>query len=336
MMTTQDKPPYAEEALWLEAAGHRIPAALTTPAAGRPAGAVVIVPGSLYLDVDGNMPMFGAYPHAYADLARQIAARGYAALRYAKRGPQTGSTVVDADKAAASRTFRSRVDVLGVAVDTLRARAPGVPLVVAGHSEGAVVVFMAAAAGMPVDGVVSLSGPSVGIFDIMREQLPVAPGSGPDAYAAFDRIIGELRGGRPLPEFDATDPRLGSIAYIAQAGEAGIRYMVDIDAVDPVATAAAVVQPMLIVQGGRDGSVPRHHAEALHAGRDAADRPTRRAFFPELQHFYKRVAEGVDPRAAFMIDSESDPAVAEALARWIGEEVAQGDGRGPGVSAGEA
>jgi alpha-beta hydrolase superfamily lysophospholipase len=321
-MVPQETPlPYVERSLWLEAVGHRIPAAVTMPPEGRPLGAVVIVPGSLYLDVDGNMPMFGAYPHAYADLARQLATRGCAALRYAKRGPQTGSEIVDAGAAATARTFRSRVEVLAAAAGELRALAPGIPVVLAGHSEGAVVVFLATSEGMDVEGVVSLSGPSVGIFDIMREQLPVPPGSSPEAYAAFDRIVDELRAGRPLPAFDATDPTLGSIAYIGQAGEVGIRYMVDVDAVDPVATASAVVQPMLIVQGGRDRSVPEHHADALYAGRKAAGRATRRAFFPELQHFYKRVAEDVDPMAAFMIDAESDPDVAAAIVRWLGEMV---------------
>jgi len=321
MASQETSPTYVERSLWLEAAGHRIPAAITMPSGVRPRGAVVIVPGSLYLDVDGNMPMFGAYPHAYADLARQLATRGYAALRYAKRGPQTGSEVVDEATATNARTFRSRVEVLGVAADTLRALAPGIPFVAAGHSEGAVVVFLAASEGMELDGVVSLSGPSVGIFDIMREQLPVPPGSGSEAYAAFDRIIGELRAGRPLPPFDATDPTLGSIAYVGQAGDAGIRYMVELDAVDPVATASAVSQPMLIVQGGRDGSVPEHHAESLHDGRVAAGRATHRAFFPELQHFYKRVAQDVDPMAAFMIDTESDPEVAESIVNWLAETV---------------
>lgn len=325
-MSSEETPrPWVERSLWLDAVGHRIPAAITTPSQGRPAGAVVIVPGSLYLDVDGNMPMFGAYPHAYADLARQLATRGYVALRYAKRGPQTGSEVVDAEAAATARTFRSRVEVLGVAADTLRALAPGIPFVAAGHSEGAVVAFLSVSEGMDVAGVVSLSGPSVGIFDIMREQLPVPTGAGPQAYVAYDRIIGELRAGHPLPAFDATDPTLGSIAYIGQAGEAGIRYMVDLDAVDPVATAAAIPQPMLIVQGGHDRSVPEHHADALYAGREAAGRTTHRAFFPELQHFYKRVAGDVDPMAAFMIDTESEPDVAEAIARWMDEELPHGE-----------
>lgn len=309
---------YTEEALFLETVGQRIPAVLTRPAQGDPRGGVVLVPGSLFLDVDGNLPMMNARPHVYADLGRQLAARGMAVLRYAKRGPGTGSEVVDADVAAKNRTFQSRVLVLESALEVLRDRAPGnVPVVVAGHSEGAVVVTMAAAQGVAVDGVVLLSGPSVGIFGIMREQLPVPPGSSPDAYRAFDRVVDAFRRGEPAPEMDASDPTLASMAYVAGFGEEGVRYMVEIDAVDPAATLAQVPLPVLIVQGGRDSSVPAHHAMALRAARDAAGLPTESSFFPELTHFYKVGLDGMDPMESFLLETESDPSVADEMTGWM-------------------
>ena len=309
---------YVEVALFLEAAGQRIPAALTLPARGEPRGGVVLVPGSLFLDVDGNMPMMNARPHAYADLARQLAARGMAVLRYAKRGPGTGSEVVDPEAAAGHRTFHSRVAVLEAALEVLRSRAArDIPVVAAGRSEGAVVVTMAAARGVAMDGVILLSGPSVGIFGIMREQLPVPPGSPPEAYRAFDQVVAALREGDMAPELDASDPTLASLAYIAGYGEAGVRYMVEIDAVDPLETLMRVRQPVLIVQGGRDSSVPPHHAQALRATRDAAGLPTESSFFPDLTHFYKVGLDGMDPMEAFMLETESDPTVADEVAGWL-------------------
>ena len=276
------------------------------------------MPGSLFLDVDGNMPMMNARPHAYADLARQLATRGVAVLRYAKRGPGTGSEVVDADVAAKNRTFQSRVLVLEAAMAVLRDRTPGdMPMVVAGHSEGAVVVTMAAAQGVAMDGVVLLSGPSVGIFGIMREQLPVPPGSPPGSYRAFDLVVDAFRRGEPAPDMDTSDPTLASMAYVAGFGEAGVRYMVEIDAVDPAATLAQVRLPVLIVQGGRDSSVPAHHAAALRAARDAAGLPTESSFFPELTHFYKVGLDGMDPMESFLLETESDPSVADEVAGWM-------------------
>lgn len=311
-------PATVEEKLVVEAVGNRIPAALTLPSGTEPRGAVVIVPGSLYIDVDGNIPMFNARPHAYADLARQVAGRGYAALRYAKRGPGTGSEVVDPVEAAAYRTFQSRVVVLRAALEELRRRIPaGIPVVVAGHSEGAVVVSMAAAQGVPMDGVVILSGPSVGIFGIMREQLPVPAGSPPEMYAPFDRAVAAFRAGDATPPLDPADPTLRSVGFVAQQGAAGVRYMVEIDSVDPAATLARVAQPVLLVQGGRDTSVPAHHQTALRAARDGAGLPTESVFLPDLTHFYKTAPAGMDPMAAFMLETESDPAVADAVAEWI-------------------
>lgn len=50
---------------------------------GAARGAVLLLPGSLYSDVDGNYPSMNLRPHAYADLARQLGERGFAVLRMA-------------------------------------------------------------------------------------------------------------------------------------------------------------------------------------------------------------------------------------------------------------
>ena len=324
-MTPQadDQARFTEEAFFLETVGHRIPAALTLPATGPAWGGVVLVPGSLFLDVDGNMPMMGnARPHAYLDLARQLAARGMAVVRYAKRGPGTGSEVVDPEEVARNRGFRSRVVVLEAGLRALRAHVPaGTPVVVAGHSEGAVVVTMAAAQGVNVDGVVLLSGPSVGILGIMREQLPLPPGSPPEAYRAFDEAADQMRRG-VVPSLDDTDPTLGSLAFVARHGEAAVRYLAEIDAVDPLETLTQVRQPVLVVQGGRDSSVPPHHAHALRSARDAAGLPTEAAFFPELTHLYKVGLDGLDPMELFLLETDCDPAVADEVAGWMARALA--------------
>jgi len=321
-MAVQEAPPaWVEETTRIEAVGWTIPAAITLPASGAPEGLVVLVPGSLYSDVDGDYPMFNARPHTQRDLAHQLAALGHAVIRYAKRGPGTGAELVDPARQEESRRFRARVDVMDAALALLRARlgeaGAELPSVVAGHSEGAVVVSMAAERGRPPDGVVLLSGPSIGIFGIMREQLPLPPGSPPAAYAAYDRAVATVRAGGSMPELDPADPTLQSLAFVARAGEVGVRYMAQIDAVDPVATLKRVMQPVLIVQGGRDASVPPHHADALSTAREATGLPTDVAFFPTLTHMYKVAPEGIDPMAAFMLDTDSDPAVSAAIDAWI-------------------
>ncbi|MGH7654759.1 MAG: alpha/beta hydrolase family protein, partial [Gemmatimonadaceae bacterium] len=129
-------------------------------------------------------------------------------------------------------------------------------LVLAGHSEGSVVASVIVAEGAVADGVVLLSGPSVGIISIMTEQMGSAA------------ALGAIEGMPP----DAQ------------------QYMRDCDATDPVAMIAGYEKPVLIVQGGADTSVPVHHAEALRAERGS--RPTTYRFFPGLSHMYKVVPPG--------------------------------------------
>ena len=43
------------------------------------------------MDADGNTPFLNVYPYAYSDLAWQLTKRGHEVLRFAKRGPDSGS-----------------------------------------------------------------------------------------------------------------------------------------------------------------------------------------------------------------------------------------------------
>ena len=88
---------YVEHALTLAVSGWEIPAALTLPPGERSVvpSAVLLVPGSLFSDVNGDYPAWSVFPHVYAHLARQIAERGHAVYRFAKLGPGTGSVAVD-------------------------------------------------------------------------------------------------------------------------------------------------------------------------------------------------------------------------------------------------
>jgi hypothetical protein len=55
----------------------------------------------------------------------------------------------------------------------------------------------------------------------------------------------------------------------------------------------------------------------LWEARKKSPAPTERAYFPDLQHFYKAVAPGTDPMAAFGLETESDTRVAKAIGVWL-------------------
>ncbi len=303
-----------EQPLEVLATGFAIPARITLPA-GAPKGAILLLPGSLFSDVDGDYPSMGMKPHVYADLAGQLAAEGWASLRMAKIGPGTGSRVVDQEEARRNTTFTARIAQAAEALRLLREAAPGGPAIVAGHSEGALAANLLAAGphGRKIAGVVSLSGPALRLLDILRGQVAAmaGPGAPPPDLSVLDAAIAAIRAGRPLAPEAARNPQT---AMMASMPPASLVYLADVDRVDPLATIAKVRQPMLLIQGGRDDSVTPDQVAALAKARGRWPTEVRR--FPELTHFYKRAAEGLSPQAAMALSTPSDPAVAQAVAAW--------------------
>src|SRR3954469_2158832 len=105
--------------LTLSIPGYAVPAALTLPD-GEPRGAILLVPGSMFSDVDGNYPTWKSFPRVYAHLAEGLARHGLATLRFAKLGPGTGSEQTDAALALTSRTWAGRERTARLALDLLR------------------------------------------------------------------------------------------------------------------------------------------------------------------------------------------------------------------------
>jgi hypothetical protein len=289
-----DAPRWIEYPSTLTVSGWNIPAALTLPAPRDPSkpveSAILLVPGSLFSDVNGDYPAWNVFPHASADLAHKLAAHGHAVYRFAKLGPGTGSVATDVDASAKVRSWDGRVVIAAAALDGMHEQlaAQGVRAartVAAGHSEGSVVVSRLAISDRSndLDGVVLLAGPSVGILAIMREQ-------------GMDMRVVET-----MPE-------------------EGRRYLYDCDSTDPKALAAAIAQPVLVVQGGNDISVPAHHAEALLEAlraRTDGERRTSYLFVPGLSHMFKEVPRGTPPPAAFAYPGETDDRVTDGIDRWI-------------------
>lgn len=290
--------------------GVKIPGRLTRPQ-GSPRAAVLLLPGSLYSDVDGNYPMWHATPNTNRDIAVQLAAHGIAVLRQAKIGPGTGSQTVDPEAAKGHQRFRARVTVANAALQHLAGEVPATRLYVAGHSEGAVVASLQAAEpSMPLAGLISLSGPALRLFDIMRSQT-AEMFKGAD-LSLLDRCYVALRAGQPLPDEARTNP---TTQMLASMPPEALSYIRDIDSVDPCAAISAAPQPALLIQGGRDQSVFPEQVDQLAAAR--ASKPTKVERFPELQHMYKRAKPGMSAMESFMLSTETDPAVAQAITTWI-------------------
>ncbi|HSQ31170.1 MAG TPA: alpha/beta fold hydrolase [Gemmatimonadaceae bacterium] len=323
---------YVETAGTIRVPGWEIPAALTVPSSLEPGeslpSAILLVPGSLFSDVNGDYPSWNVFPHVYAHLARQLTARGHAVLRFAKLGPGTGSVPTDPEVAATIRTWDGRVTIAGAALDFMRVMLAERGLqtartVVAGHSEGSIVASRLAVSvrAAELDGIVLLAGPSVGILGIMREQVAfgLAPGEIDDVRARLDRVIEYVRRGEVVPAELGEGPGMGIRALISMPEE-GRRYMREVDATDPIDLARCMTQAVLVVQGGNDSSVPPHHGEAL---RDAlCSRPdggtrTSYEFVPDVTHMFKVVPATLSGPEAFGYPGETDPRVADGIDHWV-------------------
>ena len=322
-----DTTEYVEHPCTLATHGWNIPAALTLPASGDVASAILLIPGSLYSDVNGDYPSWNSFPHVYAHLARQLSAHGHAVYRFAKLGPGTGSVATDPDVSPTVRDWGGRLRIATAALDAMRqeleARDVHVDRVIgAGHSEGSVVVSQLATSdrGSELDGVVLLAGPSVGLLGIMREQVGVMtpPNEIAEATRRLDEVIAYIRRGEPVPAEFAAGPPSGATALATMPDE-GRRYMRETDATDPTALAAVMRQSVLVVQGGADSSVPTHHGERL---RDAllarnGEATTEYLFVPEVSHMFKVVPPEVTGPAAFGYPGQIDPRVPAGIDRWV-------------------
>lgn len=305
--------------LTLAVPGYAVPAMLSLPAGRPPVGGVLLVPGSLYSDVNGDYPAWNAFPHTSGHLARQMAERGLAVFRFAKLGPGTGSEVTDPDAAAKIRDWPGRMTIARLALDAFRValaeRGIAVPkLVLAGHSEGAVVVSVLARDGAEADGVVLLAGPAVGILSVMREQVPAMrpPDDREAILVDLDRVIAAIVAGEPIPEALRNREGIGGLAMMPPEGH---RYLRESEATHPAATIAGYAGPVLIVHGTADQNLGVYHAERLRDAHGLG--PTKLVVLDGLSHMFKRLPPGATGQEAFGFPGETDPAVAEAIAGWV-------------------
>lgn len=251
---------------------------------GAPDGPVLLlVPGSGPTDRDGNGQP-GLRPGTYRLLAEGLASRGIATLRVDKRGLHGSRAAVPDAEAVTMADYAADV---GNWVATLRRETTARCIWLAGHSEGGLVVLLAAQMVPDLCGLVLLATPGRPLGAVLREQLHAALPEGPAQTEAM-AIIARLEAGLGLPE--TISPALRPLFRPEIAG-----FLASLFALDPARLAAEARQPILVLQGLRDLQVGRADAEALAGANPSAHL----VLLPEANHVLKAVGDRADNLAAY-------------------------------------
>jgi alpha-beta hydrolase superfamily lysophospholipase len=222
---------------------------------GRPPVALIVA-GSGPTDRDGNSSL-GVTSDTYRLLAAALANHGIASVRYDKRG--VGMS--ERNLPAKAFTMKDFVDDALAWVDSIRRDTRFGKLTLVGHSEGGLIVTLAATR-VECDGLVLLASPGRPIDVVLREQLSVV--LSPTEMTEYERIVAALRNGGDV----------GSVPEVLApvfAGSGGV-FIASLLGVDPAAELArAKSGRVTIIQGTTDLQVTLEDAEFLYRAHPGAD-----------------------------------------------------------------
>jgi dienelactone hydrolase len=283
-----------------------LPATLDVPTGAGPFPAVVLVHGSGPNDRDetilGNKP--------FRDLALGLASRGIAVLRYDKR------TKVYPARLAGMADFTVKQEVVEdalVAVNTLRAqpRIDPARVFVLGHSLGGMLIPRIAAGDASLAGVIVMAGAARPIEQAILEQteyLAMADGIiTPEEQVQIDEAKKLVETVRTLTPEDgkSAKPIFGAPAS----------YWLDLRGYDAPASAKAVNQPMLVLQGERDYQVTMDEFARWKSALAGKSNVTFHSY-PALNHLFVS-GTGKSVPAEYQTPGHVDEAVIRDIAEWM-------------------
>lgn len=289
---------YTERVVTQAVAGGTLYGTELVPEGGAKVPVVLLHAGSGPTDRDGNSEAASLLNNSLRMLAESLARQGIATVRYDKRGVASSA---GASKEESDLRLDSYVDDAVLWMRQLRADQRFSRVVMAGHSEGALIAALACERAR-ADACVSISGAGHPLGDILRDQLkPKLP---PVLAGDNERILAALEQGKQVE--DVPPPLMALYRPSVQP------YLISSFRYDPRKAIAALKMPVLIVQGTTDIQVGVKEAQALAAAAPAA----KLVIIDGMNHVLKMVP--ADP--ARQRDSYSNPDL--PLAPQLGEAVA--------------
>jgi len=229
---------------------------LLLPKSDTPVPVVLIISGSGPTDRDGNNPE-GGRNDSLKRLAWLLAKHDIASVRYDKRGVAASLAATPDERNLSVEAYVADA----VAWSRKLAADPRMgPVILLGHSEGALIASLAAPQANAA-GVISLSGSARPIDQLLRQQL--ASRLPAPLMLRSNELLDSLKAGRP----DANVPPALQVIFRPSVQP----YLISLFRQDPAQAFAALKVPALIIQGSHDIQVSVDDARQLKAAKPDAE-----------------------------------------------------------------
>jgi alpha-beta hydrolase superfamily lysophospholipase len=269
--------------------------------------AIVLVPGSGPVDRESTIagiPLF-------AQLAGDLATRGFIVLRYDKRGVgQSGGRTETATLQDFAEDLRTVVRWIERRKDVDKKR-----IAVAGHNEGGWIALLTASRENKIASLILLGTPGVRGTELILEQQEHALDQ---LKASVDDRAKKVALQRKIHEAVLTGEGWDEVPEELRE-QADTPWFESFLAFDPAAAMSKVKQPILIVQGELDRQVPAHHGAKL----EALARARKKAPAVELKqlagvnHLFVRATTGEVSEYPMLQERTVVPEVGQAIASWL-------------------
>jgi uncharacterized protein len=242
---------YRAQAASLQTPTGTVHGTLLVPASKKKMPLVLFISGSGPTDRDGNNPMMKN--NSVRLLAEGLSEKGFATLRYDKRGVAASR---DALQNEAALRFDDYVEDAAAWIHQLRQDQRFSKIIVAGHSEGSLIGIIAAKA---ADGFISISGSGLPADSLLKKQFAAQP---KPIQMAANVVLDSLRAGHAVKQVP--------LLLLSVFRPSVQPYMISWFKYDPRAELRKLNIPVLIVQGSTDLQVTPEDARTLHAANPKA------------------------------------------------------------------
>ncbi|WP_434648621.1 alpha/beta hydrolase [Pseudomonas sp. D1-2] len=229
---------------------------LLLPKSDTPVPVVLIISGSGPTDRDGNNPE-GGRNDSLKRLAWVLARQNIASVRYDKRGVAASLAATPDERNLSVEAYVADA----VAWCHKLAADPRLgPLILLGHSEGALIASLAAPQANAA-AVISVAGSARPIDEVLRQQLSAR--LPPPLMLRSNELLDSLKAGRPDPNVPA------QLQVIFRPSVQP--YLISLFRQDPAQAFAALKMPALIIQGSHDIQVSVDDARQLKVAKPDAE-----------------------------------------------------------------